>query len=340
MAIEQKLKEFKRFANCYDKKCKVAIVYDSDPDGLTSAVIVSKAIQSLRGKKPELVFFQAQPMVSLQDSTIEKLKKHNIECLIVLDLAVDQRAEQVKKVEKFARVLVLEHHKKYTNISSDKTTCIKSQDLSFIDPSKYATAKLAYDLYSQIVDIKDLKWLACIGLIGDYSIKPWKKFFKMTFDQTGVNEKYLRNLMEIISYVETVDRKKITALFKEFFKVKRPQEMKNSKYANYKKMVEDELKKLVSQFHKKKEIFPKQELVFFTFKSKLDIKSILINKISTEYYPDKSVVIVEDRGKGIMTISARRQDFRVKMNSLLENAVKNFKDGIAGGHIPAACGKI
>ena len=38
--------------------------------------------------------------------------------------------------------------------------------------------------------------------------------------------------------------------------------------------------------------------------------------------------------------SARRQDFKVKMNELLEEAVKGIPDSSAGGHIPAAAGSI
>lgn len=41
-----------------------------------------------------------------------------------------------------------------------------------------------------------------------------------------------------------------------------------------------------------------------------------------------------------MRFSARRQDFRVKMNELLEKAVKGIPNASAGGHIPAAAGSV
>ncbi|MBI2598257.1 MAG: DHH family phosphoesterase [Candidatus Diapherotrites archaeon] len=324
MKQHAKLLEFKKFALGLEKKDKIAVVYDSDPDGLSAAVIVSKAIQRLRGKKPELVFFQQQSIVSLQESTIQKLKKHKINKLIILDLAVDQDAKQIKKAEKFAHLLVLDHHKTYKNISSKKTVFLKSNDFSFLDPSKYATAKLSFDLFAEVADIGDLKWLACVGLTGDYCISIWKNFCKTMFKETGFTQKGIQSVVKLISSVETVNRKQIAALYKELLRAKRPQDSEHSKYGHYKKLVEKELKILLAEFAKKKEIFAKQELVFFAFKSKYDIKSILVNRISTEIYPNKTVVLAEEKGKNIVTLSAR----------------KELKDAMAGGHIPAAGGKI
>src|SRR3989344_5802756 len=107
----KKILEFKSFAKGLSTDDRIAIVYDSDPDGLSSAVIASKAIRLLRGKAPDTVFFQNHSIVSLQDSTLQNLKEHKINKLIVLDLAVDQDAAQVKKAEKFLSLLVLDHHK-------------------------------------------------------------------------------------------------------------------------------------------------------------------------------------------------------------------------------------
>ncbi len=340
MKGNKKISEFKKFIKQLNGKNRVAIIYDSDPDGLTAAVITSKAVERIRGKKPELVFFQAHATVSLQDNSIQKLKKNKINRLIILDLAVDQDAKQIKKAEKICKILVLDHHKSYQSISSKKTTLIKASSLSFMEPSKYATSKMAFDLFSEVTNISDLKWLACIGLMGDYCVKAWKKFFDQAFFENNTSEKEICELMEIISSTETVNRNKVAVLFKEFFKAKKPQDIHKTKYSYYKKLIKKELKRLELEFHKKKEVFPKQELVCFHFKSKLDIKSILVNKISTTYYPDKTVVILEEKEKKIMTISARRQDYQVKMNDVLEKAVKGLKGAMAGGHIPAAGGKI
>jgi len=48
----------------------------------------------------------------------------------------------------------------------------------------------------------------------------------------------------------------------------------------------------------------------------------------------------QDKGDGYMSFSARRQDFKVKTNEVLETAVKGFEDAGAGGHIPASAGRI
>src|SRR3989338_4711317 len=97
----KKLSEFKKFAVSLKNSDKIAIIYDSDSDGLSSAVIVSKAVDRLVGKNPEHAFFQSHSIVALLDETIDKLEKNAVNKLIVLDLAVDQDAVQVKKAEKF-----------------------------------------------------------------------------------------------------------------------------------------------------------------------------------------------------------------------------------------------
>ena len=57
-------------------------------------------------------------------------------------------------------------------------------------------------------------------------------------------------------------------------------------------------------------------------------------------YPDKTLIFLQHRGDGFVSFSARRQDFKIKCNELLENAVKGLKGAGAGGHVPAAAGRI
>ena len=47
-----------------------------------------------------------------------------------------------------------------------------------------------------------------------------------------------------------------------------------------------------------------------------------------------------DSGGKVLRFSARRQDFKVKVNDLLEEAVEGIPGADAGGHIPAAAGSI
>ncbi len=50
--------------------------------------------------------------------------------------------------------------------------------------------------------------------------------------------------------------------------------------------------------------------------------------------------IIQDVGNNDLRISARRQDYKVKMNNLMEKSIKGIPNSNAGGHIPAAAAKI
>jgi single-stranded DNA-specific DHH superfamily exonuclease len=95
----------------------------------------------------------------------------------------------------------------------------------------------------------------------------------------------------------------------------------------------------MNEFNEKKEVFPEKELIYFEIRPQHSIKSALINKIS-EKFPNKTIVLVQDFGEEHVYFSARRQDFKVKVNDLLEKSIFGIPDSTAGGHIPAAAGKI
>ncbi len=337
---ESKLQGFFSFVGDLAFNDRVAVLHDSDADGVSAAVIVSKAIERIRGKKPDFVFTQFKRMVSIEPQTVTLLRKKKINKLIVLDLAVDQRPKKVKEIEKFARVMVIDHHKVYHNLSSKKTVFLKAGLLSKVEPSKYATSKLSFDLFSKIVDLSDVAWVACVGLVGDFSVQAWKSFVDKTLNDSDLSLSQIKSCTELISAVEIIHVEDISDLFEVYFASAMPQDLLKSKYSSYMEKVEKELSRILKEFNQKSEVFQDIGLVFFEFKSRYSIKSYLINHLSTRMLPNKTIVVVEDLGNGILTLSARRQDFKVRVNDLLENAVKNLNGGIAGGHVPAAGGKI
>ncbi len=338
---KKKLSEFVSFVNGISSSDRVAILHDTDADGISAAVIACRAIERFCGVKPVLVFTQLKRMVSIEPQTITLLKKKKITKLVALDLAVDQKAERVKKIEKFAGVLILDHHKKYAELSSKKTAFIKAVDLQKnIEPSKYTTSKMSFDLFSKVADLSDSAWIAIVGLVGDFSVQAWESFVDKTFKESGLNLNQIKDCTELVNSVETVHIEDVSELFEFYLNVDGPNDLLNSKFASYKQIVNCEIERLSKEFDNKAEYFPDQQLLFFVFKSKYAIKSPLINYLSSRSSRNRTLVLVEDVGNGVLSLSARRQDFKVKMNDLLEKAVKPLKGGIAGGHVPAAGGKI
>lgn len=336
-----KIKEFLSFVGNLSSNDKIAILHDSDADGVSAAVITAKSIYRITGKKPVLVFTQTKRMVSIEQNTISILKKNKINKLFVLDLAVDQNKKTVGQVEKFSEIIVIDHHKIYSDISSKKTTFIKASMLSKkIEPSRYATAKMCFDLFSKIVDLSDVAWVACVGLVGDFSVNAWKSFVGNTLLQQKVSLSQIKNCTDLVNSVEIIHVEDLSELFEKYYDSENPKTLLASKFRTYKTKVEKELSRLLKKFKQKAEFFPSIDLTYFEFKSKYSIKSYLVNHLSSIAPKHRSIVVVEDVGNGLLAISARRQDFKIKMNDLLERSVKNLPQAIAGGHVPAAGGKI
>ena len=155
----------------------------------------------------------------------------------------------------------------------------------------------------------------------------------------NINEKWLEEFEEVISSIEAYDKTLLKALFKFLSAKEKPPNIKKSDFYKYKKLMEKEIKKAINEFKHKAEIYNSLDLIFYQIKSKFYIKSIVANTLS-KMYPNKTIIIILDRGGKELFLSARRQDYRIAVNDLLESAIKGLKNANAGGHIPAAGGKI
>jgi len=327
---------FNSFVKNLNKNDRIALLFHRDPDGLCSALIVSFALKKLKKIKVSI----ALPLEynELDFNLIKLLKRKGIEKIIIVDLGLDNMPHIVKALEEFASILLIDHHKIYADLNSEKTIFVKAQFLSSIDGSKYPATKLCFDLFSKHVNLNDLSWIAAIGVNGDFGFNSWRSFIEDSFKKFNYSKEELDIMTEIINSLETIKPKKFIELFKAFFSFKTPKQFINSKFFKFREKLLSETNSLIKEFNEKAE-FLENELIFFEFKSKYNIKSFLANKLSL-MHPNKTLVLIEDLGKEKLMLSARRQDFKVKMNELLEFAVKGIKNASAGGHIPAAAGSI
>ena len=335
MDKEQLFLRFEEFMSSIKESERVAVVHHRDADGLCSAVVFSKALARLSGRAAASVISSEY---SDLDEVIAALKEIKPDRIAVLDLSIDQGKQRVLELEKIAPLLILDHHKLYNDCNSERTVFIKSQMVSELDGSKYPASKLVFDLCSRLTDLSEERWIACVGLLGDMGYNTWKEFVDSTAKETGVSLGELNALKSLISAVETVKPREFSMLFAEFHS-KKPAQILKSPLNKYKRELLKELTKWRKDFKENAEFFPEAELYFYVFKPRIELKSALIDSLTFEF-PDKTIVIVLDTGKGMLRFSARRQDFKVKMNALLEEAVKGIAGADAGGHIPAAAGSL
>ncbi len=339
--MKEKIMEFKEKI-LKNKNKKICVIHDSDPDGVCAGVISVLALERITGKKP-MLFHQNPGEITLTKNTLKELKENFIEFVITVDLSVDQNPLPLKEIEKFSELLVLDHHKKYNLIDSNKTLMIKSQDIAEIDGSKYPVSKLSFDLFSNLTDLKDLDWISCIGLIGDNGYNEWKDFVDGVIEKYNLEKEVKKSLLfkaaELIEAIEVMDYSKLKDLINVLLSAKKPEDLMKQDLLIELEKLEKEVSVWMEKFEEKKEVFPEKELIYFEINSEHSIKSVIINRIS-EKLRNKTVIVLQDYGEEHVYFSARRQDFKVKVNDLLEKSVQGIPDSNAGGHIPAAAGKI
>lgn len=337
------LKFFNLMKNLKGKK--IGLVFDNDLDGMSSGVIMTKALEAIRGKKPEKVYFYDKKYFS--EDFLNKLIKDKIEVLLSLDLSIDNQntldclkksSEQVKDI----KFIVIDHHIVQKKLPSNFHV-FKPQFLKIsmkIDPSKYNTSKLAYDLLYPLADIKEHAWIASFGIIGDMSYPIWTKFVDDAVK--SINMKMSKDVFEdgfglyasCIAFGLVDNPRNVLKIYKLFLTAQNPLILKQCPFWNTHKILRQETYKIVENKAKYESIINKR--LIYHIKSEHDLKSI-VSTIISKKVPKQTVIVIQENGTRIH-VSARRQDMKEPVNLLLSDAVKDIPDSNAGGHVPAAGG--
>src|SRR3989338_8540773 len=328
----------KEFVKSIGPDSKVAVICDSDPDGISAAVIIYHSLKKSREVIPALVIPSGHNVEVLDSQLISEFKRQGITHLITADLAFDQKKNEIKRLEKFCKVLIIDHHKLYHNVSSRKTILMKPQLFEVkIDSSQYCASKLTYDLFSEFVDLKEYDWIAVIGILADSNFRTWKSFVNKTLRRLGLKlgknpfQNTLGRICNLMAYYEIYASGKVSKLYDALHKAKTYRHALNSEIRKAQK-VNDEVEYYLKNYKKYSQMHG--ELLLIRIKPKFKIGSIVATRLSNKL--QHTTIIIAQEMKGRMFVSARRQDFKVAVNDLLEQSVKEIKEASAGGHVPAA----
>lgn len=330
------LQRFYSFVSALSKKDRIAVIFHTDADGITAGVIAAKAVGRICGRKPALFLHPAPSEVTLSKKIILELKKKKINKAVIVDLNVDQEPASIKAVEKFAEILILDHHSIQNDINSGKTVMIKPQFFSKSDPSKYCGAKLTYDLFSRWANLEDLKWLAVIGIYGDMAEKEWQDFIR----NAGVSSDKIKTAGGLIVYARSADEKNgPMKAFREFYSARGIDDVLKSSLPQYAGKIEKELSHYIKSREKLAEFYPEKKLMIYEISPKYNIKSELVNRLSREYYPKWTCIVIQKKGR-IASIGTRNQSGKVAMNELMIKATAGIRGASGGGHVQAAGGSV
>ncbi len=348
MAKKQAISRFKKFINLISEKDVIAVMPDIDVDGISSGVLVYKCLEKIKKITPQILQFQ-HTRSCFTEETLEYFKERKVTKIIVTDQAFDQIPEQIKDAEKFADILIVDHHEFYHNVNSKKTTLIKAPMLKPKEEgSQYCAAKMIYDLFSEIQDISEFKWIASLGIIADNNLQTFKSFVRQEMKKQGIKwqndifKTKIGRAVSILSAADAANPPKLQLAFETLYTAENLDEIINSKLNKLSKKVEDEINFYYKNYEKFTEDFPDLNIMFVEINSRFRIKSPLVNKLSIRKFPKKVVLVFSPANQyGDIKISARNQEAgkskrAVKVSKLLEYATKGLEGSAAGGHAPAA----
>lgn len=326
---------FRDFISSVSKKDRVAVLHHTDSDGICSGVIISKLIERIRKKKIDLRINQKGNIHHVTEDTLKKLRKRRINKVIVVDLNIDICPSNLRKLARFTKVLILDHHP-VTYPILNNVLVIKSSMLSNIPSSKYCAAKLCYDLGCFVADLSDLDWVSAVGSIGDIATEPFKPWLRAVFRKYHL--KMNRDLFKtalgevaiLISSAESFDSRNVKMCFDAVYRAKSYRDVLKSKLRNFREKIDNELQYYIKNINSLAEIYPDLDLIIYEIRPKYNTKSPLSTLLGIKY-PHKTVLTVDLR-KNIVSVSARRGDSHVGVNTLLERAVKGRSNCNAGGH--------
>jgi len=332
------LQEFDKFAKALSPEDRVGVLTDYDTDGITSGAIISRAVLKLTGKMPEAIVISGSHNDPLNGKTFAKFKGKKITKFICADISLEQKGKVglAGKISKFAKITCIDHHPIYGKLPKGGLL-VKPQFFSKKEPVRYCAAKMCFDLFSRVTDLKGSEWLAALGLYGDMGTKAWKSFYSRALKNAGLSEKELMQMSHTLTSMKVLEPERLYGCLEELTNAKKPKGCLKKFYPindKYQKILEKELE----GFRKNSEKYPEARLLLYFLREKHSSKNTVAT-ITSIKIPDWTIIILQ-KSNGFITISARRQDRKIAVNWLLEKALKGFKDSSSGGHAPAAGGKI
>jgi len=325
------IKKFKEFIGSISKSDKVVLIYDRDGDGVSATVLAKFALAKKGINSEAIPSERANPK-----NLIGELHHLKPNFVIFFDISAEGFQELFDEFPR-TKFMVIDHHKKYT--SPKKVLVIKPGDIGYKkDPANYPTAKLSYDLFSEVTNISEFRWIACVGVISDSSYQQWKSFVYSVLKAKGwespdIFESVPGRIASIINFSNSIYESRIHEAM-ELMLSGKPDKILKSDLAKFSLVVRKEADKKVEEHKKKAEFLFDGKLIFYEIKSEYKIAGTISNLVS-RLYPN-SLLLVLERSRGMMKISSRSMGSGIPANDILVKSTKGLEGANAGGHAPAA----
>lgn len=323
-------KRFSEFISKLGKEKIALICHTADLDGIASAKIANTVLDA------DLLKFL--DYTELNDSLVDELKKSKVKQVVFADMFI-KTSEIIKKIEKFADVLIIDHHLINEDFNSEKTF--------FINAQGYCAAYLCYYLFSKVQDLTKFDWLAACASVSDWMFFKNGEFMSLVYKKYG--DKFIGDENGIKKGKKFWDLQSKLSMAIVYFRanggVKNVYDSMGEKFGDigelgkYAEEVQKEVDEGVRRFNlEKKTIF--DGFIWESAEPRYPVKSIIVNEISHGMKNKTIVVAMKDEKNGVYRLSSRRQDKKFDMNKMMMSLTEGLKDAAGGGHFAASGGNV
>jgi single-stranded DNA-specific DHH superfamily exonuclease len=308
---------------------KRLLFYHHDADGVCSAALLLKFFKG----------FEAIPLEGprLGEGFPAEVAGKKPGLMVFLDIPIDQEWRTLGNIQKIIpglKILVVDHHILEKDLNSKDLVHHNPRfNTEIYLPNAYLTYRILEGLGKRV---KPYKWIAGMGIIGDYGFRECRTFLSGLGPLVSGDplESKLGRAAELISYAITLKglrgaRESLQLLLKdEGFEAF----ARNPLLNKWRKTVKREIDRILKDSEKEGIRYPGIGLTEYQIKSRLNITSI-ISTILAKDNPGQIIMIVKESPAGYK-VSARCQSGRVNVGELFKKAVEGIGSG--GGHKKAA----
>jgi len=323
---------FFEFLNSIKPEDKVGILTHNDLDGIMSARLIEVVLKT-KGKEIDLLDF-LQYKKGMFEGPTSKMKEKGITKLFVTDIYADGTdLEGFGKLREDFDVLLIDHHPVKEELKDTKNV-IKTETADCC----------TFVIYNLVKDLIEGDWneLVCATMISEVS---YKNPDNLKFIQSIYPELTLDNIREskcaklsnkiggslIYLGSEKDGIKKIYDLIKED---------NLEKLGEYNDVIEKEISKFLEKFKKEAEFYPEKNIYYFYAAPNYNITSVISTIVSFEKMNQTVVIVAPIGDPNYLKLSARNQGKEEDMSALLNKGIEGLENASAGGHKPAAGGRI
>ncbi len=324
MITEQEIIKIRKIL---DNSHRPLILFDDDPDGLTSFLMIYKYIGDGRG-----VPIKTSP--ELNEQYLKVVEEYAPDRIIILDKPLVSE-EFITKAK--VPILWIDHH----------PIPDESKKVDYFNPLKHDkedNSPTSYWVY-KILNDKKFLWLGMAGCVADWYIPDFKNDFYKTyedlFDEKIIDpakalfDSKIGKLARVLDFCLKGNSKQIKTNIKILTRIEEPFEILEESTSKGKFILKHS-KKFLDQYEQviKSIDTTNEKIIAFKYQNEKMAFSAMLSNEMLYRYPDKFILVCREKS-GFLHCSLRAKNYDVRL--LLDKILKEFEQAYGGGH-KHACG--